>query len=89
MTAITTMGAGRAPSGRSRIRAVIQMRLRAFEEWRRQRENLRALRSLSDHTLRDIGLHRTELSSIASLEGHDPSRRRRGAGRMLRLRSLF
>ena len=39
----------------------------AMEGWRERRDEKRAmrhLRQLSDHTLRDIGIHRTEISSM-------------------------
>lgn len=90
MTAISTLGAGNAPSSwSSRIRTMVRGAKRAFVEWNVQRENIRALRTLSDHTLKDIGLHRSELTSLAVLDGHDQTRRSRGAFRMLRLRPLF
>jgi len=90
MTAVSTLGAGNTRSSRlSRIRAMYRAAKRAFVEWNVQRENIRALRTLSDHTLKDIGLHRSELTSITVLKGRDQSRRSRGAFRMFRLRALF
>lgn len=90
MTAISTMGAGNRPSNWAlRIRTTYRKAKRAFVEWNIQRENIRALRTLSDHTLKDIGLHRSELTSLAALDGRDQTRRSRGAFRMFRLRPLF
>lgn len=90
MTAISTLGTGNTPSSlSSRIRTMSREAKRAFVEWNVQRENIRALRSLSDHTLKDIGLHRSELTSLTVLDGRDQTRRSRGAFRMFRLRPLF
>lgn len=58
-----------------------------FDAWIRRRAAERAIRrrraalqGVSDRTLRDIGIDRSELLSIASFGGGDASRRRRGAG---------
>ncbi len=37
----------------------------AVRRFRRERETYHALRSLSDHTLKDIGISRSEIGSIA------------------------
>jgi uncharacterized protein YjiS (DUF1127 family) len=50
----------------------------AWQRARRRRAALRDLESLDDHLLRDIGLHREELSSqVSELFGDAPATRRR------------
>lgn len=85
---MTTTSTFAPPRGRSRIGRLQRAGRHAFREWRTRRSNLRDLQNLSDHTLRDIGLHRSELTSITS-HANDLSRRRRGSGRFFRLRSPF
>jgi uncharacterized protein YjiS (DUF1127 family) len=49
----------------------------AWHRSRRQRAMLRELQALDDHMLRDIGLHRSEVSSLAAeLIGAAPATRR-------------
>ena len=89
MTMTSTLGAGSAPSSLSRFRAVVRSRRRAYRAWQAKRANLRALRALSDHTLKDIGLHRSQLASVVVFDGADRTRRDRGLRRVFRLRSFF
>ena len=49
---------------------------RVVENAARVRANAR-LQSLDDRALKDLGLHRTEISSILHYDHHDPSRRLR------------
>ncbi len=48
--------------------------IHAMRERRKQRTAIRELRSLDNHTLKDIGLHRTEVTSVICA---DPAGRRR------------
>lgn len=49
----------------------------AWQRSRRQRAMLREMESLDDHMLRDIGVHRSELSSlVAEVIGAAPATRR-------------
>lgn len=89
MTMTSTLGAGSAPSSFSRFRAVVRSRRRAYQAWQTKRANLRALRVLSDHTLKDIGLHRSQLASVVVFDGTDLTRRDRGLRRVFRLRCFF
>lgn len=52
--------------------AVLEARLH-FARWRQARRAFDELRSLDDHLLRDLGLHRSELSSLAA-NPDDPHR---------------
>jgi uncharacterized protein YjiS (DUF1127 family) len=54
MTFVTTVGA-----------ALVSLWLR-YLTWQARRTTTRALHSLDDHTLRDIGLRRNEIESIVS-----------------------
>jgi len=53
----------------SRVRAIVAHGLRMYREWYRYRLTVRALDGLSDRTLRDIGIDRSEISSVA--RAHD------------------
>lgn len=44
----------------------LKRRHAAARERRRVRDTLMSLRSLDDHTLRDLGIHRSEIASIAA-----------------------
>ena len=60
-------GRQRRPSLQEVGRAVQTWFASVVESWRERREEKRAMRHLrrmSDHTLRDIGIHRTEISSM-------------------------
>jgi uncharacterized protein YjiS (DUF1127 family) len=54
------------------LRAVDWMisRLRAFLRWRAQRRAIAHLHTLSDHVLRDIGIHRSDIE--AAVRGYQP-----------------
>jgi uncharacterized protein YjiS (DUF1127 family) len=62
-----------------RIRAVVMRRWSALGQWYRYRLTVRALEGLSDRTLRDIGIDRSEISSVAHAH-----RCRQGRDRILR-----
>lgn len=76
----TLAGAGRTPQDRFDRGRVS---LRDWHRWWLARQAERRLRAelygLNDRTLRDIGVNRSEIGSIAAYEARDASRRRRGA----------
>jgi uncharacterized protein YjiS (DUF1127 family) len=51
--------------------------VRAFRAYRCRRQTLAVLGTLDDRMLMDIGLHRSEIQSIALGAGHDPTRHHR------------
>lgn len=51
----------------------LRQRLARFDRWRRERATVLALHELSDHTLRDLGLHRSEITSFAREIEHPAS----------------
>lgn len=60
------------------LAVMIAERYRAMRERRKARCAMGELRALSIHTLKDIGLHRTEVSSVVCVAQSD--RRRNYAG---------
>jgi uncharacterized protein YjiS (DUF1127 family) len=57
--------------------AALRSTAAAWQRSRRRRAMLRELETLDDHMLRDIGLHRSEVSSlVAELIGAAPTTRR-------------
>ena len=73
------------PNRPSLLFAGIQAMLRAWSQTRKREADIASLRALDDHTLKDIGLHRSEIASVVYGRGLDPSRRRRGPWRWIRL----
>ncbi|MFV0295525.1 MAG: DUF1127 domain-containing protein [Hyphomicrobiaceae bacterium] len=62
------------PYGEARglgIRAFVLRYRSTLRRWHRRRMTERALGALSDRTLRDIGLQRTEITAIARQVGED------------------
>jgi uncharacterized protein YjiS (DUF1127 family) len=53
-------------------------RLYAFQAWRAHKAAIAALQTRTDRELADIGLRRSEIESVVSGMGRDPSRRQRG-----------
>lgn len=49
--------------------ATLQNLLRRWDEWALARRRHAELQALDDHTLRDLGLHRSELLFIATRSG--------------------
>lgn len=78
-TVRTARTAGSTRTKRSIVIVVVMMRMRAawlaWCAWRREREDLRALCSLDDRTLRDLGLGRDDVGAL--VRRHDT----RGADR--------
>ena len=64
--------------------AGIQAMLRAWSRTRRRDADIANLKALSDHTLKDIGMHRSEVASVVYGRGRDLSRRKRGPWRWIR-----
>ncbi|MCL4767356.1 MAG: DUF1127 domain-containing protein [Hyphomicrobiaceae bacterium] len=57
--------------------AWIRARSEAYGKWRQRRATARALYALDDHLLRDIGLDRSEVMSLAHSLEADVTRRKR------------
>ena len=78
-------GLGRTESGSNAVTkvlmavasAVTQFFGEAFAQYRAARD-IRQLRALSDETLRDIGIHRSEIASIVNLRTFQGVDRRHG-----------
>ncbi len=62
----------------------MQAGLRAYVNWRACRADRATLRALSSRTLADIGIDRSEITSVVYGRGRDRSRRRRGPWRWIR-----
>ncbi|MDH3740568.1 MAG: DUF1127 domain-containing protein [Hyphomicrobiales bacterium] len=79
MTATTLSRAVRpAATEPETVASMIVRRFRALRQRRYEHRAMRDLRGLSGHTLKDIGLHRSEITSIVCVDQTD--RRRRYAG---------
>lgn len=63
----------------------IQSGLRAYVNWRARRADRAELRALSSRTLKDIGIDRSEATSVVYGRGWDLSRRKRGPWRWIRM----
>lgn len=48
--------------------------LRRFALWRARRTTMQALSSLDDHTLKDIGLHRSQITAVVQELGREAAR---------------
>ena len=70
---VLTQALNRADKGRTgvagRIAAWGQARLQAYRGHRRYRATVHTLHALDDRTLHDIGVHRSEIESYASVGG--------------------
>jgi uncharacterized protein YjiS (DUF1127 family) len=49
------------------IGAAIADLLYGFRDWQARRSSAGLLRGLNDHTLRDIGIHRSELDAVTQI----------------------
>jgi uncharacterized protein YjiS (DUF1127 family) len=67
-------GRGRASGLRMALKSVLRTAWRAYWEWQRRRTTVRILSALDERTLRDIGIHPSEITSYAY---GDPDHRRR------------
>ncbi len=65
-------------TARNRPITWMKTRVEAYRCWRERRAAAAALSALDGHMLRDIGLDRSEIMSMAYGRGLDPTRRARG-----------
>lgn len=76
MTATTFLRVVRPSASESQsVTSLIARRLRALRQRRRERREMRELRVLNNHTLKDIGIHRSEITSIVCVDQSDRRRR--------------
>lgn len=72
MTTPTLACAAWSPStDRGSITGMITRRFHAMRQRRFERRDLGTLRGLNSHTLKDIGLHRSEITSVVCVEQSD------------------
>ncbi|MBT5266420.1 MAG: DUF1127 domain-containing protein [Rhodospirillaceae bacterium] len=64
------------PVIRSLFREIVSQPITAAVAYQKKRRTEILLRGLSDHTLRDIGIERPAIRSVASLSVANPTRRR-------------
>jgi len=71
----------RIRSGARTVRAALIVLSRTYRRARRMGASIRDLNALSDHALKDIGLHRSQIPSVAAAlaNGRRPQRRVRSA----------
>ena len=68
----------RAPKALRRAIALLKAGLHSEADRQRRQQAAAQLRSVSDHSLKDIGLHRSEIESVTNGIGLDQDRRRNG-----------
>jgi uncharacterized protein YjiS (DUF1127 family) len=56
-------------------REMVRNRWHAYTGWRERRESIRELRALDDRSLKDIGLHRSEIESVICDSKHPTEER--------------
>ncbi|MGI9381579.1 MAG: DUF1127 domain-containing protein [Methyloligellaceae bacterium] len=83
MSILSASNVRRFGLGRPTPLAVVHGVLRVWSQIRKREADIANLRTLSDHTLKDIGLHRSEITSVVYGRGQDLSRRRRGLWRRI------
>ena len=77
MSLTITIGTGARQPIWNKITATFSKLRQTFEARRTRRRDLRALRSLDNRTLKDIGYHRSELMSLVANDEGDGTRRQR------------